>query len=114
MDDQSPLAWRESAAITDMHSRLAAKKLNVMMTKDGVDPDKLLSEFGKAIECLEAAHDAAMRAHAQLSYQARRKQTVRGVRLTRVRDPASEPRPLKAAIGDIASGHSAGGDANGK
>lgn len=100
MNEPSPLAWRESAAIADMHSRLAAKKLNVMMTKDGVDPDKLLSEIGKAIECLEAAHDAAMRAHEQLSHQARRKQTVRGVRLTRVRDPASEPRPLKVAIGD--------------
>ena len=103
MTDPNPLAWRESAAIADMHSRLAAKKLNVMMTKDTPDADKLLSEIGKSIECLEAAHDAAMRAYDQLSYQAKRKQTVRGVRLTHVR-PA--PEPLKAAIGDFASGKS--------
>lgn len=99
MTDQSPLAWRESAAVADMHSRLAAKKLNVIMTKDSGDIDKMLSELGKAVECIEAAHDAAMRAYNELAHQARRKQSVRGVRLTSVRQ-ATAPTPLKVPIGE--------------
>lgn len=102
-DEPSPLKWRESTAVADMHSRLAAKKLNAVMQKDSPDIDRTLSEIGKAVECIEAAHEAAMRAYNELAHQARRKQTVRGVRLTSVRDPASEPRPLKVAIGDITS-----------
>lgn len=97
-DEPSPLKWRESAAIADMHSRLAAKKLNVVMTKDTPDIDKMLAELGKAVECIEAAHEAAMRAYNELAHQARRKQSVRGVRLTSVRPG---PTPLKVAIGDM-------------
>ena len=95
METVSPLAWREAAAVADMHSRLAAKKLNVVMTKDSPDVDKTLSEIGKAVECIEAAHEAAMRAYTLLEQQAKRKQSVRGVRLTSVR---AAPAPLKATI----------------
>ena len=97
MDNQSPLAWREAAAVADMHCRLAAKKLNVVMTKDSPDIDRTLSELGKAVECIEAAHAAAMRAHVLLETQAKRRQSVRGVRLTSVREG---PGPLKVAIGE--------------
>lgn len=99
MTDPSPLAWRESAAVADMHSRLAAKKLNVVMQKDSPDSEKLLAEIGKAVECIEAAHEAAMRAYNELAQQAKRKQSVRGVRLTSVR---AAPEPLKVAIGTSA------------
>lgn len=95
----SPLAWRESAAIADMHARLAAKKLNIVMTKDSGDLDKMISEIGKAVECIESAHEAAMRAYNELAYQARRKQSVRGVRLTSVRQ-ATAPTPLKVPISE--------------
>src|SRR5690348_4659833 len=99
MDSPNPLAWREACAIADMHSRLAAKKLNVVMQKDSDDVDKLIAEIGKAVECIEAAHEAAMRAYTQLTTQARRKQNVRGVRLTSIRE-APAPTPLKVAIRD--------------
>lgn len=97
MADPSPLAWRESAAIADMHSRLAAKKLNILMTKDSGDLDKMISELGKSIECIEAAHEAAMRSYNELAHQARRTKSIRGVRLTSIREA---PGPLKVAIGD--------------
>jgi iron-sulfur cluster repair protein YtfE (RIC family) len=97
METPNPLAWREAAAVADMHVRIAAKKLNAVIQKDLPDIDKMISEFGKAIECIEAAHEAAMRAHTQLTIQARRRQSVRGVRLTSLRQPAG---PLKIAIGD--------------
>lgn len=97
MDTPNPLAWRESAAIADMHSRLAAKKLNIVMTKDSGDLDKMISELGKAVECIEAAHGAAMRAYNELTSQAKRRKAVRGVRLTSIR---AAPEPLKVPIGD--------------
>ena len=96
----NPLAWREDAAIADMHCRLAAKKLNVLMTKDGMDTDKMLAELGKAIECIEAAHEAAMRSYNDRLTMTRRAQSIRGVRLTSVREA---PKPLTASIGALAN-----------
>ena len=93
----NPLAWREATAVADMHSRLAAKKFNVLMTKDNMDTDKMLSELGKAVECIEAAHEAAMRAYNDLVVLTRRAKSVRGVRLTSIRETA---KPLTVPIGD--------------
>lgn len=94
----NPLAWREDAAIADMHCRLAAKKLNMLMTKDGMDTDKMLAELGKAVECIEAAHEAAMRSYNDRLTMTRRAQSVRGVRLTSIREA---PKPLTATIGQL-------------
>jgi hypothetical protein len=94
----NPLAWREAAAVADMHCRLAAKKLNVLMTKDGMDTDKMLAELGKAVECIEAAHEAAMRCYNDRLVMTRRAQSVRGVRLTSIRET---PKPLTASIGQL-------------
>jgi hypothetical protein len=97
-DKVNPLAWREATAVADMHCRLAAKKLNVLMTKDNLDHDRMLSELRKAIECIEAAHEAAMRSYNDLVVLTRRAKSVRGVRLTSIRETA---KPLTASIGDL-------------
>ena len=88
------LEWREKAAVADMHCRLSAKKLNALMTKDTRDHQGQLQELAKAIECIEAAHDAAMVAYDSYANMIRAKKTVKGVRLTSIREP------LKVAIGD--------------
>jgi hypothetical protein len=89
-----PLAWREKAAVADMHSRLAAKKLNAVMTKDTRDHQGQLAELAKAVECIEAAHDAAMIAYDSYANMIRATKTVKGVKLTSIREP------LRVAIGD--------------
>jgi len=70
------------------------------MTKDGMDTDKMLAELGKAIECIEAAHEAAMRSYNDRLTMTRRAQSIRGVRLTSVREA---PKPLTASIGALAN-----------
>jgi hypothetical protein len=83
----NPMAWREAAAVADMHARLAAKKLNVVMTKDSPNLDQMLAEIGKAVECIEFAHDAAMKAYNEFAELSRRSSrvTARGVRLSAVK-----------------------------
>jgi hypothetical protein len=95
-----PLEWREKAAVADMHSRLAAKKLNAVMTKDTRDHQGQLAELAKAVECIEAAHDAAMEAYNTYCLLIRAKTTVKGVRLTSIRSTGHEGRPLTATLGD--------------
>jgi hypothetical protein len=89
------LEWREKAAVADMHCRLAAKKLNAVMTKDTRDHQGQLGELAKAIECIEAAHDAAMTAYDTYANMIRATKTVRGVKLTSIKQG-----PLRVAIGD--------------
>jgi hypothetical protein len=60
------MQWRGDAAISDMNCRLAAKKLNQMIMKDGQQFDEMLTEVGKVLECLEAAHEAAMKVYNEI------------------------------------------------
>lgn len=87
MDKPSPLAWRESAAIADMHLRLASSKFTRQMQTDNDHHDKTLAELEKAIECIESAHDAAMKAYTEFAAITRRQSrvTARGVRITAIK-----------------------------
>lgn len=91
MDKPNALKWREKAAIADMHVRLASSKITRQMQTDNDSHDKTIAELGKAIECIEAAHDAAMEAYNEFAAMSRRKSMVtsRGVRLSAVKQHQS-------------------------
>ena len=84
----NPLAWRERAAVADMHCRLAAKKLNTAMMTDGMSQEKLLSELGKALECVQAAQTAIAAARTEVELaQPKRVPFVRGARAPQFGQP---------------------------
>lgn len=86
----NPLKWREHSAVAHMHLTLAVSKFTSVMRKDSKDLDKTLMDIEKAIECIEASHEAAMEAYDQYAHLIRRSKSVRGVRLTSVRQQKRE------------------------
>ncbi len=92
-DTEKPLVlqFRESAAIARMYCTAATAKLQSVCDKDSKNFEETLSNLGKAIEAIEFAHDAAMKAHQQFQEFSRYKSkiTSRGIRLSSVKQQAT-------------------------
>jgi hypothetical protein len=81
------LKFRESTAIARMYCTTATAKFQSVCDKDSKNFEETLHNIEKAVECIEFAHDAAMKALAEFQEltRYRSKITARGVRLSAVK-----------------------------